>query len=252
MTSYLHSGTLGDLIYGLWVIKSHREPADFYVALENLEAVVQRYGYRPDEVDPAHRSRFTEQDYLWLKPLLERQDYIGQAMSWRPGQAEPDVDLDRFRGTLFRGFEGNYLEAYRRAFGLEFTDSMFVDPWLQADPTPMASVVISRTARYRDPQGSQTWRDLVQDIDLESDSVFLGTPEEHREFQGTVGRAVPYHPVADFLELANIVAGANLVMANFVFSLAMGLGKDAVLETIKIKPLKNNECWFPRPNVQYW
>ena len=57
-----------------------------------------------------------------------------------------------------------------------------------------------------------------------------------------------------FLELANIVAGASLVLANqnFVYSLAMGLGKQTVLETIKIKPLQNNECFFPRENTQYF
>ena len=54
--------------------------------------------------------------------------------------------------------------------------------------------------------------------------------------------------------MANIVAGADLVMANqnFVYSLAMGLGKPAVLETIKIKPLQYNECYFPRDNIQYF
>jgi hypothetical protein len=65
---------------------------------------------------------------------------------------------------------------------------------------------------------------------------------------------IPHHKVSNFLELANIVAGAELVMANqnFVFSLAMGLGRPAVLETIKIKPLQSNECFFPRTNVNYF
>jgi hypothetical protein len=60
--------------------------------------------------------------------------------------------------------------------------------------------------------------------------------------------------VNDFLELANIVAGAELVCANqnFVYSLAMGLRKTTILETIKIKPLEYNECYFPRTNTQYF
>jgi len=36
------------------------------------------------------------------------------------------------------------------------------------------------------------------------------------------------------------------------YSIAMGLGKSSVLETIKIKPLQNNECYFPRFNCQYF
>ena len=39
---------------------------------------------------------------------------------------------------------------------------------------------------------------------------------------------------------------------NFVYSLAMGLGVSTVLETIKIKPLQQNECFFPRKNCQYF
>jgi hypothetical protein len=89
---------------------------------------------------------------------------------------------------------------------------------------------------------------------LDRIGIFVGTEAEHADFLKVTGVAVPYHPVKDFLELANIIAGAELVLANqnFVYSLAMGLGKQTVLETIKIKPLQNNECFFPRLNTQYF
>ena len=77
---------------------------------------------------------------------------------------------------------------------------------------------------------------------------------EHQDFEQAVEKTIPYYPVNDFLELANVVAGADFVMANqnFVYSLAMGLGKQTLLETIKIKPLQYNECYFPRDNTQYF
>lgn len=253
MKTYRHSGTLGDLIYSLSVVKK-MEPGVFLVALNNIENCVAQYGYRPDEVDPAHRGRFTEQDYQWLLPLLKRQSYIQGASTWQQGDAEPNVDLDRFRGVLFRGFEGNYVEAYHRTFGLPFTIHDYDHPWLEADPVKIAPIVVSRTARYRDPNGDMLWKNIVAAGDLKNNGVFLGTLNEHKEFTETTGVEIPYHPVADFLELANVVAGAELVMANqnFVYSLAMGLGKATVLETIKIKPLQQNECFFPRTNCQYF
>jgi hypothetical protein len=54
--------------------------------------------------------------------------------------------------------------------------------------------------------------------------------------------------------MADIIAGADLFMGNqsAAYSIAMGLGKASVLETIKIKPLANNECYFPRDNCQYF
>jgi hypothetical protein len=127
-------------------------------------------------------------------------------------------------------------------------------PWLEANPVTVAPMVVSRTFRYRDPAADATWKDMAEKGMLDRIGIFVGTEAEHADFLKVTGVAVPYHPVKDFLELANIVAGAELVLANqnFVYSLAMGLGKQTVLETIKIKPLQNNECFFPRLNTQYF
>jgi len=217
---------------------------------------VSQYGYRPDEVDTAHKGRFTEQDFEWLRPLLKRQSYIESVGTWRQGDAEPDVDLDRFRGTLFRGFEGNYVQAYHIAFDLPFTMQDYDTPWLEADPVTIKPIVVSRTARYRstEPEASATHMQMATDGQLENNGIFIGTEAEHQDYVNTTGVKIPYHPVNNFLELANIIAGADLVIANqnFVYSLAMGLGKSTVLETIKIKPLQQNECFFPRTNTQYF
>ena len=78
--------------------------------------------------------------------------------------------------------------------------------------------------------------------------------EEHEDFVKLTGFNVSYYPVKNFKELADVIAGADLFMGNqsAAYSIAMGLGKSAVLETIKIKPLQNNECYFPRDNCQYF
>ena len=255
MKTYRHSGTLGDLIYSLSIVKKlAQNNAMFLVALNNIENCVAQYGYRPDEVDPAHKGRFTPQDYELLKPLLRRQSYIADVGTWTQGTPEPDVDLDRFRGTLFRGFEGNYVEAYHRAFGLEFAFEDYLTPWLQADPVTVKPIVVSRTPRYTDPAADANWIEMAQRGMMDQTAIFVGTQGEHSAFLKLTGVNIPYHPVNDFLELANIVAGADMVCANqnSVYSLAMGLGRPAVLETIKIKPLQNNECFFPRDNIQYF
>jgi len=255
MTTYKHSGTLGDLIYSLSIVKK-MEPGKFLVALNNIENCVAQYGGRPDEVDPAHKGRFTDQDYAWLKPLLERQSYITGTGTWKQGDAKPDVDLDIFRGTLFRVFEGNYVEAYHRAFGMPFLMSDYDAIWLEADPIKTKPIVVSRTFRYRsvEPAATEAHTQMAKDADLENNGIFVGTYAEHEDYIKSTGVNIPYRPVKDFLELANIVAGADLVVANqnFVYSLAIGLGKETVLETIKIKPLTLNECFFPRPSCQYF
>lgn len=253
MKSYKHSGTFGDLIYGLSVVKK-MGGGTLAVAMNNIERCVAQYGYRPDEVDPMHRGRFTDKDYKLLSPFLTRQSYITTIQKWEPGWAEADVDLDRFRGVLFRGFEGNYVQAYHMTFSLPFTADVLNETWLEADSKTIAPVVINRTFRYRCPDGTGAWQGLLEQANITQNGVFVGNTDEHEDFVKSTGFNVDYYPVQDFKELADIIAGADLFMGNqsAAYAIAMGLGKSSVLETIKIKPLANNECYFPRSNCQYF
>ena len=247
---FRHSGTFGDLIYSLSVVKK-MGGGTFAVHLENIEKCVAQYGYRPDEVDPAHKGRFRNADLDLIRPLLSRQPYINSVTVWT---GDHDVDLDRFRGVLFRGFEGNYVEAYHRTFDMPVTADIYNETWLEADAKIVAPIVINRTFRYRCPNGTGTWQNLLEQANISQNGIFVGTQEEHEDFEKSTGFHVQYYPVQDFKELADVIAGADLFMGNqsAAYSVAMGLGKSSVLETIKIKPLQNNECYFPRSNCQYF
>ena len=247
---YKHSGTFGDLIYSLSVVKKLGAGA-FAIALNNIEICVAQYGYRPDEVDIMHKGRFTVADFNLIEPLLTRQSYITDVVPWK---GIHDIDLDQFRGVLFRGFEGNYVEAFYKTFNLPFTADVYDETWLEADPLRMASVVINRTFRYRCPSGTASWQNLLEQANITQNGIFVGSDEEHEDFEKSTGFRVQYYPVKDFKELADIIAGADLFMGNqsAAYSIAMALGKSSVLETIKIKPLANNECYFPRDNCQYF
>lgn len=256
MNTFRHSGTLGDLVYSLALVKQ-MGGGEFQVAINNIEECVAKYSWgRADwaKVDPEHVGRFKESDYDKLKPFLERQSYIQATSKWYKGDPDPTVDLDHFRSTLFRTFEGNYVEGYYRAFNIPFTNSIYTDTWLEADPNPVAPIVVYRSSRYTDPVGAAKWREIVKDVDLENNGTFVGLENERQDFIRDVGVNVPLCPINGFLELANVVAGAELVITNqsFIYSLAMGLGKQTVLETMKMKPLHMNECYFPRDNVQYF
>ena len=253
MKSYKHSGTFGDLIYGLSVVK--KMGGGFIdMAMGNIENCVAQYGYRPDEVDPMHKGRFTDKDYELLLDFLIRQPYIDGVTKWHPGDPEPEVDLDRFRGVLFRGFEGNYVQAYHMTFGLPFRAEDLQEPWLEADPIQVAPIVINRTFRYRCPNGTAQWQNMLAAADISKNGIFVGNKDEHEDFVQLTGFQVPYYYTKDFKHLADVIAGADLFMGSqsAAYAIAMGLGKSTVLETIKIKPLANNECYFPRDNCQYF
>lgn len=253
MKTYKHSGTAGDTIYSLDIVKK-MGGGMFLVALENIENCIMKYTGRPADVAPEHAGRYTFQDYQLLKPLLQRQSYIKEVGTWTQGTPEPEVDLDHFRSFLYRQFEGNIIEAYHKAFGLSWDDSMYSDVWLEADPIKEAAIVVNRTSRYLDPNSEAVWRQMCSDADLEHNAIFVGTSNEHSTFVSQFNCNIPYRPVQDFKELADLIAGADLFLGNqsMAYSIATGLGKETMLEIHKIKPLQYSECYFPRPGASYF
>jgi len=253
MKQYRHSGTFGDLIYSLYIVKK-MGGGEFQIALQNIENCVKAYGYDPANIDPRHIGRFTEQDIAGLTPLLLRQRYINNVTTWRQGDPVPEVDLDQYRAVLYRTFEGNILQAYHMAFNLPFMMQDYDTPWLEADPKTVKPIVIARSSQYIPADGDEGWRNIIGSFDITKDAFFIGTPAEHSAFETKFGIQVDYYPVQDFLEMANVIAGADLMVSNqgFPYSLAIGLGKATVLEANKIVPLTMNECFFPRANTQYF
>lgn len=253
MKTFKHSGTAGDTIYSLDIVRK-MGGGRFDIAIGNIENCIMKYTGRPADVAPEHVGRYTEQDYQLLAPLIARQSYITNVQRWYPGYQDPDIDLDHFRSFLYRQFEGNIIEAYHKAFNLPWDDSMYSDVWLEADPIREAPIVINRTRRYLDPDSHSTWLQMCQDADLENNAIFVGTENEHKDFVEWTKCNVPYRPVQDFKELADIIAGADLFLGNqsLAYSIATGLGKDTMLEIHKIKPLQYSECYFPRPGASYF
>lgn len=253
MKTYKHSGTAGDTIYSLDIVRK-MGGGNFAIAIGNIENCIMKYTGRPADVAPEHAGRYTEQDYAMLAPLIARQSYITNVQKWYPGSQEPDVDLDHFRSFLYRQFEGNIIEAYHKAFGMPWDDSMYSDVWLEADPVREASIVVNRTSRYLDPASEPVWRQMCQDADLEHNAIFVGTENEHRTFVSLFNCRILYRPVQDFKELADLIAGADLFLGNqsLAYSIATGLGKETMLEIHKIKPLQYSECYFPRPGANYF
>lgn len=253
MKTFKHSGTTGDTIYSLDIVRK-MGGGTFAIAIGNIENCIMQYTSRPADVAPEHRGRYTEQDYELLAPLIARQSYITNVQKWYPGWQEPEIDLDHFRSFLYRQFEGNIIEAYHKAFNLPWDDSMYSDVWLEADPVRVASIVVNRTNRYLDPLSEPVWKQMCSDADLKNTGIFVGTPTEHKNFVEWTGCDIEYHPVQDFKELADVIAGADLFLGNqsLAYSIATGLGKETMLEIHKIKPLNFSECYFPRLGANYF
>jgi len=255
MKTFSNSGNLGDLIYSLAVVK-HYGRGGYFVKLNNIPNVIQKYGN--GGVPPEYVGKLSQKDFGLLKPLLEAQEYINSVAVYDEQTHKIDVDLDEFRGVIHSKYKGNFLGAFYTTFNIPFTDADLIKPWLTVpNPKRVAKFVVARSPRWRSaaPNTNNIWMNLIMTNRLTTDGVFVGLPQEHEDFKNTFGVDIPYYPVKDFLELAQVIAGADGFLSNqtFTYSIAQGLGKETVLETFSARrTLQENECFFNRPGCFYF
>ena len=248
MKRFKHSGTYGDLIYSLPLVK-HFGGGEFYLHLNQIDWVAQHYyRSRPPEI---HQGRMTLQDFQCLEPLLMAQDYITKFEPLDPRTTEITHNLDSFR-ELFVSHPGNYVDVYAEAWGIRDPNTraqLRNTPWLRVEqPRDLGSIeyVINRTGRWQaqpQPWAWAEWRD--QGIDRQS--LFVGTEQEYRDFCRDTGWQLEFCPTKNLLELAEIIAGCQQFIGNqsLALSLAIGLGQSYACEARTDLPLERNECWFP-------
>ena len=73
-------------------------------------------------------------------------------------------------------------------------------------------------------------------------------PDEHKAFQDLFYIKIPHYKVDNFLEMAEVIAGADIFMGNqtFAYSLAIGLDKRTMLEARSI------DCIIQKENHHYF
>lgn len=246
MNRFKHSGTLGDIVYSLPIMK-HFGGGAFYLHLNQIDWIGQYYyGSKPN---PFHQGRMTAQDLEFMRDFMLAQDYIKEFAALDPQTTEITHNLDQFR-PLFVGHPGNYVDIYASAFKIDPTHwaDLRNQPWLTVpDPRPIAGrpYVINRTARWNSSDSLAAWQSIRDQA--QGQAVFVGLPEEHQEFCRFTDWAVDYQPTKNMLELAQIIAGSEQFVGNqsVALSLAIGLGVEWACELRRDLPQERNECWFP-------
>ena len=252
MTTFVHSGNLGDIIYSLPAVRA-LGGGTMYIKLDGVADAIRKYNNGP--VPDDYRGRLSAKDFEMLAPLLDAQPYIEATQVFHPNQTV-EVDLDQFRAVAGQSFATNFLSTYNKALGLPDGDISGEWPWLFVEPTKIAEFVVCRSARYRSNKSSTipTWKAIIDGNDFENRAVFVGLPEEAEEFNQLFDVSIPYYKCKDFLDMAQVIAGADTFFGNqtFAYGIAQGLGKDTVLETLTWRPLVNNECFFERDGCVYF
>ena len=257
-------GTFGDTIYSLCLMK-HLGGGDLYVKLRALDDFArQNMGWK--DAGPA-KGRLTEKDYEILEPLLKAQDYLSNVAVCNGEQDDYPQLLDHWKMHLLRGWQGNQTECYALTLGLDIHDPEIKDvclykPWLTpVDPivVPGKPFVVNRTVRYLYGEPSEEWFRWV-DNGLGKYAIFVGSAEEHADFEDIFKCKIEHYKTKDLLELAQVIQGCEQFMGNqsVALSIAIGLGKSYWCEVRKDYENTRTphggygDTWFPRINGNYF
>jgi hypothetical protein len=218
VATFLHSGDFGDALY----------------ALPSMRALGGGTLYFASR--PWTRTRWGPGLLAAIKPLI---DGCGFSEAHLHDGEWIDHDFSTFRHGGHR--LGETIAAKQsRWVGAEIS----LEPWLRAEENSLARIVINRGARW---QGFHfPWKELLETFSDEI--VFLGLPHEHAAFQREFGK-VFFLPTSDLLQVAEIIAGAELFIGNqsACLAIANGLGKPIAVEVCAFAP----DCFYKRANAHY-
>jgi hypothetical protein len=171
-----------------------------------------------------------------IKPLLESQSYV---LSVQEHNGEPvhwDASDFRTQHRWTQSLTHSHLLHYRSQTHLPPISPDFRKPWLTgitADPRAKGRVLVHRTDRYNNDDFK--WGEVVKHYGHRL--MLVGTAEERDRFCGAFGH-VEYVPTADLLEVAQLVAGADLVIAgqSCVLAIAEAMKRPRIAEISASQP----------------
>jgi hypothetical protein len=254
--TFSQTWTFGDIIYSMIPIRL-LGGGDFYLRLENLDHLCKTVIGWPN--GGSHSGRMTKRDFDLLAPLIEAQPYITK---WAPYNGEAITHpLDNiccwFYGNVMD--HGHYGRIYAKAVGLDPDqwEPHITAPWLtNVKPRDLGTrkIVISKTNRYGNGQVAEVWR-RFQAEQWNDRAYFVGTDEEHQNFEQDFQLKIPHYRTADLLELAEVIQGSELYIANqsVGMAIAQGLGVNFWCDHRKDNcTLDGCETYFRRPNGFYF
>lgn len=226
MTTFFHSGDLGDIIACLPAIRA--------------------MGGGEIRIGPAHdtgqREDMTEARFRVIAPLLEVQPYIN-SVTFGPRQ-ESDFDFSQFRRkSSWKGTPENLAEWQGRFAGVEIEQT----PWLTVPYTNEAEgrFIMARTNRQRNPVFP--WVAIAKRC--RERALFIGNAQEHHDMVRLTGVRLEFRPTANLLHAAQLIRGATRGFYNSSapFWIALGLGTPAAEE---VSP-NEHIVEIIRPNITY-
>ena len=193
MNNFYHRGATGDVIYAMPTIKA-LGGGIFNVNL-------------PDDL------------YNTVLPLLESQEYIYEVKKGREFVGNV-FNLDKFRNNNDLHLT-HLVQLHLQSF--DIIDETWKQGWLKIEPIKSNNSFINITPRYKSL--TTDWIKEINFLKDNSDNVyFIGLESEYEPYKHLIIR----YEIRDYLELAQLLAGAKYVSGNqsSFMAVAQGIGRD--------------------------
>ncbi len=219
--TFLHSGTSGDLINALPVIKelSKDHECNLYIQTNKSYKLIHKDNYG--------KVLLNENSFNMLMPLLKEQKYINKVMKFN--NQEIDINFDRFR-DLPISFLFDNLRYY---FNLTGVQPDILESYINVKPHDIIKnkIVILRTLRYQNHFINYKFLENYKDL------LFVGTKNEYEDLQKDV-KNLEFHDCKDFLEMAMIMKSSKFFIGNSSIghALAEGIKVPRLLEASPLFP----------------
>ena len=223
--TYKHSGNIGDIIYALPTVYKLARGKSIRLYLN-----LNQQGVYGKNKHPLGTVMLNQNMLEMLQPLLENQPIPIICLPWH--NESIDVDLDLFRQYPFTTKAGNIARWYFYVFGINANLGL---PWLHVTPNNAYAntIVVARSQRYNAPGINYGFLSKYTNI------TFVGVPAEFEIIKNQLS-TISYTPVANFLQLAQIIGGCGLFIGNQSFPYA-------IAEALKVKRIL--EVYHQCPNV---
>jgi glycosyltransferase involved in cell wall biosynthesis len=232
--SFQHAGDTGDIIYSLPTVRA-LGGGILYLCRASTNRV------RPRELMNAEKAESIA-SLLRLQPYLKDVRYIE---TLNPGI---QVDLNSMRDGMAHNYEHwrNLARCHLHQFNLKFEEEekqwLVVDAPIKVEGKP---IVVARSPRYHNQDFP--WRKVMRKYG--NRMIFVGLPEEYDGFKEKIGK-VEYYPTVNLLDLARVIAGAELFIGNQSAprAIAEGLKVNVLIEGCDACP----NTHFERHNAIYF
>lgn len=195
---------------------------------------------------PGHpREVMTQTRANFILPLLVTLPYISAArFEEHPPKVTHDIANFRHKCSYRKGESLSHWQA--RHVGLHKHSDVDLSPWIHVEPNRdmIGRIAIARSSRYHNSHFK--WPRIMDKYGKRA--FFLGTPEEHAAFCKTFGE-IPHHKVKDALEMAQVISGSEILIANQSFPCWLGLAMGGPLIQESCPQCPNSRV--PRGNARF-